>query len=247
MAFFNVTPVGDVFKKFSSDLSAFSYSATLASVFNACGGVIELAVILGVALSTYYPLVGIVLFSGLLYGLSALLDLPVHRQFSRIAPVYSAPLTSLYSEVMKGGVLIRTFGCNEYYIGRISTCLDLGSQLQFTRSGVSWSRSLAEGLISNSAENLCNFRRGVTMITQKAEFFAGTLRFNLDSEGRHSDEELLRYCNTLGLTMLFDSMSDSAQDSEDSDSAATPQDPRPRTCLDYKIESHSKNLTAGQS
>ena len=86
-----------------------------------------------------------------------------------------------------------------------------------------------------STINLTDLRNHLTLISQDADFFSGTLRDNLDPAHKCEDDKLINYCEKLGLDVLFESEHISQDDNEEQ-----------LTYLDYKIETHGENLAAGQ-
>jgi ATP-binding cassette, subfamily C (CFTR/MRP), member 1 len=72
---------------------------------------------------------------------------------------------------------------------------------------------------------LADLRSQITIIPQEATLFNGTLRFNLDPEGRNEDEEIMRLLNKAGLTDLF---------------------LRDGNGLDLQIDSKGENLSSGE-
>lgn len=76
-----------------------------------------------------------------------------------------------------------------------------------------------------STVGLTDLRTRITIVPQEATLFKGTLRFNLDPEGRNDDQEIMRLLNKAGLIDLT---------------------LRDGSGLDFQIEHKGENLSSGE-
>ena len=87
------------------------------------------------------PLFIIVIIVAICYMLFSLYYIPIRTQLNRITLINSSAPTSLYNEITSGSVIIRAFGCEDYYFGKIKQSIDINNQLNHFIQCISLARS----------------------------------------------------------------------------------------------------------
>ena len=97
--------------------------------------------------------------------------------------------------------------------------------------------------VESAGLGLHMLRQAITIIPQDPFLMQGTLRFNLDQLGIHSEIEMLRILDRLNFTSA---MSIETQNQEEKESQSKNKDKHLRSILDYEIQEKGGNLSVGQ-